>query len=43
MLTPHVGFVTEETYHIYFHDTVEDILAFLDGKPIRILKPGGAE
>jgi len=43
VLTPHVGFVTEETYRIYFHDTVEDILAFLDGQPVRILKPGGAE
>ncbi len=43
VVTPHIGFVTEETYRIYFHDTVEDILAFLDGKPIRILKPGGAE
>ncbi len=43
VVTPHIGFVTEETYRIYFHDTVEDILAFLDGKPLRILKPGGAE
>ncbi len=40
VLTPHVGFVTEETYRIYFTDTIEDIQAFLDGKPVRVLKPG---
>jgi phosphoglycerate dehydrogenase-like enzyme len=43
VVTPHVGFVTEETYRIYFQGVVEDILAFLDGKPVRVLKPGGAE
>ncbi len=43
VVTPHIGYVTEETYRIYFNDTIEDILAFLDGKPIRVLKPGGAE
>ena len=43
LVTPHIGYVTEETYRIYFNDTIEDILAFLDGKPIRVLKPGGAE
>ena len=43
VVTPHIGFVTEETYRIGYTDTVEDIVAFLAGKPIRILKPGGAE
>jgi len=43
VVTPHIGYVTEETYKIYFNDTIEDILAFLDGKPIRVLQPGGAE
>jgi len=36
LATPHVGFVTEETYRIFFRDTVENIAAWLDGKPIRI-------
>jgi phosphoglycerate dehydrogenase-like enzyme len=43
VVTPHVGFVTEETYRIGYTDTVEDVLAWLDGKPIRILKPGAGE
>lgn len=43
VLTPHIGYVTEETYRVYFRDTIEDILAFLDGKPIRVMQPGGAE
>ncbi len=43
VLTPHIGYVTAETYKIYFNDTIEDILAFLDGKPIRVMQPGGTE
>jgi len=37
LLTPHIGYVTEETYQIYYHDVVEDIQAWLDGAPIRRL------
>jgi phosphoglycerate dehydrogenase-like enzyme len=33
--TPHVGFVTQHTYLIFYQDTVECILAWLSGKPIR--------
>jgi D-3-phosphoglycerate dehydrogenase len=35
VLTPHLGYVSAENYAIYFRDTVEDIRAFLDGKPVR--------
>jgi phosphoglycerate dehydrogenase-like enzyme len=37
LLTPHIGYVTEETYRSFYPQIVEDILAFLDGKPIRVL------
>jgi phosphoglycerate dehydrogenase-like enzyme len=37
VLTPHLGYVSQENYAVYFRDTVEDIRAFLDGKPIRIV------
>lgn len=37
LMTPHIGYVTQETYEIYFHDVVEDIEAFLAGAPIRLL------
>jgi phosphoglycerate dehydrogenase-like enzyme len=39
VLTPHLGYVTEENYRVYFADAVEDIGAFLDGKPIRLVEP----
>lgn len=39
VLTPHLGYVIEENYrHAYGH-AVEDVRAFLDGKPIRVLSP----
>lgn len=38
LATPHVGYVTEDTYSVYFRDVVEDIRAWLDGAPIRLLE-----
>lgn len=35
--TPHLGYVTEETYGIFYRDAVEDIAAWIDGKPVRVL------
>jgi phosphoglycerate dehydrogenase-like enzyme len=35
--TPHVGFVTTKTYAIFFRDTVENLTAWLDGAPIRVM------
>ena len=35
--TPHVGFVTARTYAIFFRDTVENLLAWMDGAPIRVM------
>jgi hypothetical protein len=32
-----VGYVTEETYRVFFGDALEDIRAFLDGSPIRVI------
>ncbi|MBI3249125.1 MAG: D-2-hydroxyacid dehydrogenase family protein [Deltaproteobacteria bacterium] len=37
VITPHIGYVTAETYKIFFEQTVENIAAFLDGTPIRVL------
>jgi phosphoglycerate dehydrogenase-like enzyme len=33
--TPHIGYVTEENYKVYYRDIVEDIAAWLKGAPIR--------
>jgi phosphoglycerate dehydrogenase-like enzyme len=35
--TPHLGYVTRNTYRIFYRDIVEDIAAFLAGSPIRQL------
>jgi phosphoglycerate dehydrogenase-like enzyme len=37
LATPHVGYVTEETYRRAYAQIVADIRAWLDGKPIRAL------
>jgi D-3-phosphoglycerate dehydrogenase len=39
VLTPHLGYVSEQNYRKYFPDIVEDIRAWLDGKPVRIIPP----
>ena len=40
VLTPHLGYVTEDTYRIFYGDTVENIAAWMAGSPIRVLSPG---
>jgi phosphoglycerate dehydrogenase-like enzyme len=37
LLTPHLGYVTEENYRLLYAHAVEDIRAFLDGKVLRPL------
>jgi phosphoglycerate dehydrogenase-like enzyme len=37
VLTPHLGYVTEETYRIFYGDAAEDIVAFANGSPVRVL------
>ena len=37
VLTPHLGYVTEQNYRTFFAGIVDDIRAFLDGKPVRVL------
>ena len=37
ILTSHTGYVTEQTYEVFYPDTVEAVAAYLAGKPIRIL------
>ena len=37
--TPHLGFVTAETYEIHYGLAVEQIMAYLAGKPIHVANP----
>ncbi len=36
--TPHIGYVSTQNYAKYFPDIVEDIRAWLDGKPVRVIE-----
>ncbi|WP_089721721.1 D-2-hydroxyacid dehydrogenase family protein [Candidatus Entotheonella palauensis] len=39
VIPPHIGYVTDETYRVFYGDALEDIQAFLKGEPIRVLNP----
>ena len=39
VLTPHIGYVAREVYEVFYKDTAEDVLAFLNGAPVRVLNP----
>jgi phosphoglycerate dehydrogenase-like enzyme len=38
VITPHLGYVSEQNYRQYFPDIVEDIRAFIAGNPVRVIK-----
>jgi phosphoglycerate dehydrogenase-like enzyme len=37
VITPHLGYVTAENYRRFYGHMVEDIRAWLDGKPVRVI------
>ena len=37
VLTPHLGYVTEDAYQVFYGDAAEDIVAFAQGSPVRVL------
>ena len=39
LLTPHLGYVTEGTYRIFYAHALEDVQAYLAGRPLRVLSP----
>ncbi|MEM7023840.1 MAG: D-2-hydroxyacid dehydrogenase family protein [Pseudomonadota bacterium] len=39
LLTPHIGYVTRETYAVFYREMVEGIAAFLAGRPLRVIVP----
>lgn len=38
VLTPHLGYVTAETYRVFYGQALEDIQAYLRGEPVRVLR-----
>ncbi|MBN8908273.1 MAG: D-2-hydroxyacid dehydrogenase family protein, partial [Rhodospirillales bacterium] len=39
VLTPHLGYGVRETWATFYPQSVENALAFLDGKPMRVTNP----
>jgi phosphoglycerate dehydrogenase-like enzyme len=39
VITPHLGYVTEEGYKIFYGHALEDVKGWLAGQPVRVLKP----
>jgi phosphoglycerate dehydrogenase-like enzyme len=38
VLTPHLGYVADASYQAFYRETVEDIAAWLAGKPVRVVE-----
>jgi phosphoglycerate dehydrogenase-like enzyme len=43
VVTPHLGYVTQEGYRRMFADSIENIQMFLSGDPVRVINPGVLE
>jgi phosphoglycerate dehydrogenase-like enzyme len=39
VLTPHLGYVTQQNYRAYYEGTVEAVLAFNAGAPVKVIAP----
>ena len=39
ILTPHIGYATRNSFETFYPDTLDAVLAFLNGKPIRVVEP----
>ncbi|HTX27779.1 MAG TPA: D-2-hydroxyacid dehydrogenase family protein [Streptosporangiaceae bacterium] len=37
ILTPHIGYVTDDTYRVFYGEAAQDIVAFANGAPVRVL------
>jgi phosphoglycerate dehydrogenase-like enzyme len=40
LLTPHIGITTRENYRMYYEQAAEDVMAYVAGRPVRVLSPG---
>jgi phosphoglycerate dehydrogenase-like enzyme len=37
VLTPHLGYVTDQLYRLFYREVIEDLAAYIDGEPIRTI------
>ena len=38
VVTPHLGYVTDQQYEIFYRDAVQDVLAYQAGHPLRLIE-----
>jgi len=43
VVTPHLGYVTDETLRAFYTDTLDAVVAYVNGAPIRIANPAALE
>ncbi len=43
VVTPHLGYVTHETLTAFYTDTLDAVVAFVNGSPIRVANPAALE
>ncbi len=39
VLTPHLGYVTDGSYAVFYGDAAEDVVAWQGGEPVRVIEP----
>ena len=39
VLTPHLGYNTEDTFARFYRESVENVVGFLEGRPVRAVNP----
>ena len=39
LITPHIGYVTNESYEAYYDGIIENVITFLNNSPVRVLNP----
>lgn len=39
LLVPHIGYVTTEQYQVRYRETIENVVGYLEGVPLRVLNP----
>ena len=37
LLTPHLGYVVDQSFRAFYEDTVDNIASWLEGQPIRVV------
>ena len=41
--TPHIGYVEQDSYEMYFGDAFDNVINFINGTPTNIVNPGALQ